>query len=283
MIDRIKRLTLRALVSDEFLMKGLVLKGGNALSIAYNIQDRGSVDIDFSIENDFTDEELAMIKNQLEYLLNKEFSKESLKVFDIKFKDKPKQTKVKQWKGYEILFKIIPIEQYAEGEDRDNRMKAISIKPDHSKSFTVDISSYEYVASSKLKDLDGTILRVYTPEMIVIEKLRALCQSIPEYQKIVSSARLKGRSRDFYDIWNVCQYFNLDFGTDENKQLMEDIFGSKLVPVNYLHLIPKYKDLQSADWVNVIDTVNADLENFDFYYDFTISVINSLLSQIPSG
>jgi len=278
MIDKIKRLTLRAMVSDEILMKGLVLKGGNALSIAYNIKDRGSVDIDFSIENDFTENEISRIENQLDYLLNTEFSKEDLLVFDIKFKEKPKHQKVKEWKGYEILFKIIPIELFVEGKDQENRMKAISIKPDHSKSFSVDISSYEYVASSKMTDVDGTILRVYTPEMIVIEKLRALCQSLPEYQTIVSTARLKGRARDFYDIWNVCQYFDIDFTSDENKQLMEDIFASKLVPVDFLNLLPKYKDLQSNDWVNVIDTVEEDLKDFEFYYDFTISIVKNLLS-----
>lgn len=277
MIDKIKRLTLRALVSDEVLMKGLVLKGGNALSIAYNIKDRGSVDIDFSIENDFSEEEITRIENQLDNLLNSEFVKEDMLVFDIKFKEKPKQQKVKEWKGYEILFKIIPRELFVEGSDQKNRMNAISIKSDHSKSFSVDISSYEYVASSKMADVEGTILRVYTPEMIVIEKLRALCQSLPEYQKIVPTAKLKGRARDFYDIWNVCQHFSLDFKAEKNKQLMEDIFASKLVPVSFLSLVPKYKDLQSKDWVNVIDTVEENLKEFEFYYNFTMSIVKNLI------
>ncbi len=278
MIEKIKRLTLRALVSDEILMKGLVLKGGNALNIAYNIRDRGSVDIDFSMEKDFTEKEKVRIENQLKFLLNNEFSKEGLFVFDIKFKEKPKQQKVKVWKGYEILFKTISADLYVEGEESKNRMKAISIKADHSKSFSVDISSYEYVATSKLMDIDGTILRVYTPEMIVIEKLRALCQSLPEYQTIVSTANTKGRARDFYDIWNVCQHFELDFTSDKNKQLLEDIFAAKNVPIKFLDLIPKYKSLQSRDWVNVKDTVEEDLKEFDHYYDFSISIIKNLLN-----
>ncbi len=48
-IETIKMLTLRALVSDEELMYGLVLKGGNALELAYKITDRASKDVDFSI------------------------------------------------------------------------------------------------------------------------------------------------------------------------------------------------------------------------------------------
>ena len=52
---------------------------------------------------------------------------------------------------------------------------------------------------------------VYTPEMIVLEKLRALCQSIPEYKTIIPSANIKGRARDFYDIWNICEMYPIDF------------------------------------------------------------------------
>lgn len=278
MVEKIKRLTLRAMVSDEILMKGLVLKGGNALNIAYNIKDRGSIDIDFSIENDFSKKEVKRIENQLNYLLNEEFKKEELYVFDIKFYEKPKRSKIQEWKGYQIIFKIIPSKLYVEGNDRENRMKAISIKPDHSKSFSIDISSYEYVSPSRMVDIDGTILRVYTPEMIVIEKLRALCQSIPEYKQIIPTANVKGRSRDFYDIWNVCQNFKLNFKTKENRLLLEDIFAAKLVPIEFLDFIPKYKDLQFQDWVNVKDTVEGDLKEFDFYYSFTISIIGNLMS-----
>ena len=52
-IDEIKRLTLQALMSDDILMQGLVLKGGNALQLAYDITSRGSIDIDFSMEREF--------------------------------------------------------------------------------------------------------------------------------------------------------------------------------------------------------------------------------------
>lgn len=61
-IDTVKMLTLRALVSDEELMYGLVLKGGNALELAYKITDRASKDVDFSMSGDFTKEDYK--KNQ---------------------------------------------------------------------------------------------------------------------------------------------------------------------------------------------------------------------------
>ncbi len=36
-IDRIKRLAIIALISDDYLMETLVLKGGNAMRMAYEL------------------------------------------------------------------------------------------------------------------------------------------------------------------------------------------------------------------------------------------------------
>ena len=36
--------------------------------------------------------------------------------------------------------------------------------------------------------------------MILLEKIRALCQTMPEYKEIVPSAKEKQRARDVYDI-----------------------------------------------------------------------------------
>ena len=89
-IDTIKKLTISALVSDNILMGILVLKGGNALDLAYDITIRGSMDIDFSLEADLTKSEQDRIKNKLEGLLNQEFKKEGLIAFDVRLTEKPK-------------------------------------------------------------------------------------------------------------------------------------------------------------------------------------------------
>lgn len=44
--------------SDDTLMHQLVLKGGNALRLAYGIGSRASLDFDFSLANDFEDPEM---------------------------------------------------------------------------------------------------------------------------------------------------------------------------------------------------------------------------------
>ncbi|WBV56473.1 nucleotidyl transferase AbiEii/AbiGii toxin family protein [Chryseobacterium daecheongense] len=69
-IDKIKMLTLRALMSDETLMHSLVLKGGNALHLAYEITNRGSIDIDFSVAREFTDQEIEKMPSLLEMIFD---------------------------------------------------------------------------------------------------------------------------------------------------------------------------------------------------------------------
>lgn len=274
-LDKIKILTLKALMHDEQLMYGLVLKGGNALQLVYNITDRASMDIDFSIEGDFSQLDYQRINGTLDALLNEEFQKENLIAFDIKFKEKPKTNKVKEWKGYNIEFKIAHIENWYNEDLDKTRREAIKVLGQSTK-FSIDISSFEYIQSAKKHDLEGTVLLVYTPEMIVIEKLRALCQSIPEYQGIVSTARTKGRARDFYDIWNICNQFSMDLSSKENRNLIKEIFQAKRVPIKFLGLLNEYYDLQKENWTSVEDTLGSENLGFDFYFEFVIKLIHKI-------
>lgn len=272
-------LTLRALMADEELMYSLVLKGGNALELAYNITDRASKDIDFSISGDFSPKEYDRINRILSGLLTTEFEKHNLVVLDVNFFEKPKQNKVKEWKGYQLAFKVIDYENYDPADPDKNRRRAFPLQNNNSPIFTVDISSYEYTDSKKMIDVDGAVFFVYTPEMIVLEKLRALCQSIPEYRDIIPTARVKGRARDFYDIWNICQNFEIDFKSQENRIMLEQIFDAKRVPLEFINLIEKYKDLQQEDWVTVVDTITSENKGYDFYFNFTMHCIKELLDQ----
>jgi len=51
----VRRTAITALFSDDILFDKVVLKGGNALNIALGMSERTSLDLDFSIENDFDD------------------------------------------------------------------------------------------------------------------------------------------------------------------------------------------------------------------------------------
>ncbi|MCZ8168254.1 MAG: nucleotidyl transferase AbiEii/AbiGii toxin family protein [Flavobacterium sp.] len=275
MLDIIKRLTIKALLHDEQLMYGLVLKGGNALQLVYEITDRASMDIDFSIEGDFSERDFQRISGILDVLLNEQFQTEKLVVFDIRFVERPKTNKEKVWKGYNIEFKVTREKDWYPDDIEKSRREAIKIA-DQSTKFSVDISSFEYISSAKKVDLDGTVLLVYTPEMIVIEKLRALCQSIPEYKAVIPSAKVKGRARDFYDIWNICSQYPIDFSLEENVVLLHEIFRAKKVPFEFLDLLPIYKDLQKENWNSVEDTLSTTNEGFDFYFDYTLALIEKI-------
>jgi len=106
-LDVIKRLTLRALMSDEELYNRLVLKGGNALQIVHQIINRSSLDIDFSMEGDFTEVELQGMDAKIGKIFDATFSKEGLKTFDVKFIHKPKKGDIPEWKGYKRGFKTL--------------------------------------------------------------------------------------------------------------------------------------------------------------------------------
>ena len=58
-LREIRRLAIIGMFSDDDLMETLVLKGGNALDIVYEVAQRASLDLDFSIEGSFTAEELV--------------------------------------------------------------------------------------------------------------------------------------------------------------------------------------------------------------------------------
>ena len=58
-LEKIRTTVIVAVCSDDYLLDRLVLKGGNALTLLHGIGFRTSLDIDFSMENDFEDLEKA--------------------------------------------------------------------------------------------------------------------------------------------------------------------------------------------------------------------------------
>lgn len=289
LLQKIKRMTISALVADEILMAILVLKGGNAIDIAYDLSNRGSVDIDFSMEKDFTEAEKRRIRNQGAGLLNAEFSKEGLAVFDVKFTERPEiiRDEVKSfWGGYCLEFKVIEQPKYekAGGDLEIIRRNAIPLSGNNSTRFEVDISKYEYITGKRTKDLEGAVLYVYSPEMLALEKLRALCQQNLAYRDVVFSMTPKSRARDFYDIHNLITTFSIDPALPENRELCGHIFEAKRVPMKYLLQIHEQRELHRQSWESVINTINQQesLMDFDYYVDFTLQIAAALY-QNPKG
>lgn len=273
-------MTLRAMMADDLLMKGLVLKGGNALQLAYDITSRGSIDIDFSMENEFSEKDFNRLSNTFNELLNEEFASEGLIAFDVKFIKKPKSGSIPEWRGYQLDFKLIEKSKLEAlgGDIEAVRRNAIKMNGQSTR-YTVDISSYEYITGAKPKEVGGVILSVYTPEMILIEKLRALCQSMPEYKSIVNTARQKDRARDIYDIWKISDSF---ISLDLTAELLENIFKAKRVPLTFLNALEQLREPYRENWEVVKQTIanDEDLEDYDYYFDFLINLVKKITSPL---
>jgi hypothetical protein len=111
--------------------------------------------------------------------------------------------------------------------------------------------------------------------MIVIEKLRAICQQMSEYpQRRYSTAR----ARDFYDIYSTVNAAHIDLSTAENLELVRHIFAAKSVPLFLLAKIEDYREFHRQDWASVELTAAGKLEDFDSYVDFVLKHVQLLKS-----
>ncbi len=271
------------MVSDDVLMDTLVLKGGNALNIIYALEDRSSIDIDFSIESDFEKLNISDVNSRIKAVLENTFVEEQLYPFDINFYERPSKLAEKYrsfWGGYVIEFKIISIELFNKWKDDlpNLRRNSIVVGPGQVRIYKIEISKYEVCSHKVRKDLDGYTLYVYSPEMICIEKIRAICQQLPEYRKIVKTATPKGRTRDFFDIYNLIEKFNINLESSENIALLKDIFKIKKVPLSFVKNIRKNKNYYEQDFHSVKDTVldRDSLKSFDFYFNYVINKIENI-------
>lgn len=270
--DDVRRLSIIAMFSDDNLMDQLVLKGGNALAFIYQIGARASLDIDISIDGDFDDLEDA--RNRVFRSLRERFDSVGYVVFDLSFERRPavERDPDKRWGGYNVEFKLIEKAKHEElRADIDAiRRNAFVTGPLQRKVFRIELSKYEFCSGKAERELDDYTIYVYTPEMIAIEKLRAICQQLPEYHARVHKT---ARARDFYDIHALVTQAGVNLSSPENIELARNIFAAKDVP---LTLLPKVKDseeLHRPDWPSVVDAVAGNLMSFADYFKFVMGQI----------
>ena len=265
----IRRLVIIAMFSDDSLYGQLVLKGGNAISLVYGLGKRSSLDVDFSIEGEFSDQE--EIKGRIQRALTDRFDQAGYIIFDYRFELRPSQggEKNPRWGGYRVEFKLIEKTQYNKltGEVESVRRNALVVGPAQQRTFTIDISKYEYCAGKTEKELESYTVFVYSPAMMAVEKLRAICQQMPEYP-------LRGgkfpRARDFYDICQLVDHAHVDFGSEEVEGLLSPIFAAKEVDLQLIARIPNQRDFHRTDWPSVQDSISGPAESFDFYFEKVI-------------
>ena len=268
----IRRVVIIAMFSDDTLFAQLALKGGNALNLIYELGSRSSVDVDLSLEKDFVNFDDA--KDRIFRALSARFAEVGLRLFDERFSKKPPETTVgaEKWGGYQVEFKLMEEDRFRamDGDIDRARREAIVSGPNQQRVFLVQISKHEFCQGKVEASLDDYLISVYTPAMIALEKLRAICQQMPEYpQRRYSTPR----ARDFYDIHSIVKGAGVDLGSEDNLELIRNIFAAKEVELSLLSRVGEHCDYHRQDWPSVELTVSGELKTFDFYFDFVIEQI----------
>ena len=282
-LEQIRKYAIIAMFSDDDLMDMLVLKGGNVLDLIYGVAARSSIDIDLSMETEFDEKNLDVIEAKIKKVLEDTFQEAGYIVFNIKFIETPQNVTpdLKDfWGGYEIEFKVIEKTKYPDlkNDIASLRRNALVVGPKNRKKFSIQISKFEFCGQKQEYDIEGYRIYLYSPEMIVLEKIRAICQQMPEYRKLVKSSHQTARARDFVDIYYILKKYKIKIDSRENIELLKCIFNAKRVPLELIAEINDYKEFHRQDFEAVKDTVKAGikLKDFDFYFDYTIRICTAL-------
>lgn len=267
---QVRRLIIKALFSDDVLLEQLVLKGGNALNLVHDIGKRSSLDIDLSLNGDFLD--VGDAENRIFGALERRLETEGLLLFDKWFEEIGQAAEGDghhRWGGYQITFKVISHAQFEKVSKDFNkaRVQSLVIGPSQERTFTVQISRFEYCGDKTEATLDEYTIYVYSPAMIAFEKLRAICQQMPDYP---ARRRKTARAKDFYDIHAITIAKTIDFAAETSQALVRNIFMAKDVPLKLIPQIRDHREFHRPDWPQVENSVTGELKSFDFYFDFVL-------------
>lgn len=280
-LEKIKKAGIVAMFADDDLMDLLVLKGGNAMDIVHRVNSRASVDLDFSMRDDL---DYDVAKPKLERALKSTFDLEGYVAFDMSLSPRPSKMPNELaafWGGYLVEFKLISKRRADEVDHDLEIMRREAVRLGEGSKFTVDISRHEYVDDKVEYELDGYRIFVYSPEMIVCEKLRAICQQMPEYAQVIKRNGLGNqRARDFVDIEALVRLFDVDLASDRAKHIVTEMFALKRVPLDLLGLIPGTRDFHALGFEEVRAAMKpgVQIEPFDYYFYFVVGQCSKLES-----
>ena len=265
-IDDVITETILAIYQDAALSTVLFLKGGSAMRIFDNLTSRLSIDADFSIENTIGKENESKFFSAIRTNVEKRFKKLNFEIIDFKWGPKPKKLskeKPEWWGGWSCEFKLVAFEHREKALPAKRRNALIPGGANSSK-IVLDISEHEYCGKARRKTILGVKIHGYSRELLVVEKIRAICQQHPDYAYRLS----KNRARDFYDIYELTSHMDDDFPRRCSDQI-ENVFKAKGVSLQFLGAFwnDDFIDEQRRGFDQVKDTVSGALQEFDVYVE----------------
>lgn len=282
-IEDIIEATIYGLYHDSVFTNDILIKGGQAIRIKENIRQRLSIDIDASVKGAVPDPDIFFMR--FKKSLDKQFNKFNLVVIDFERTKRPKKPHPDSpwfWTGWRVTFKL---------KEKGTKM---AIVPDGSATpkIIVDLSEYEYCDDFEVMELKikGTSEKIstywYSTAMLVIEKIRAICQQHPDYP--LRQTTTTSRARDFYDIANLIEkkIKNQEMPAFRKKcaELIDPIFDAKEVDKEIIKKIfePNFIAEMSKGWPMVLKTIpTADREEFEVYVDILQDFLNSIRRKNP--
>jgi predicted nucleotidyltransferase component of viral defense system len=272
-LEEVRRRILIALFSDDELMETLVLKGGNALALVHKVGSRASLDMDFSIQNAFA--ELDKTSLRIFNTLKREFGSVGYVVFDEKFDVKPSQPQGQPdwWGGYVVEFKLASKETFEKFQNDIESLRRNSevLGPRQLRRYNIDISHHEFCEGKVQREFDDYVVYVYSLEMIAAEKLRAICQQMPDYEHLRPNLK-RPRARDFYDIYQIIVENGIDLTSPVNVATLRAVFDAKKVPLDLLNNIADHQDFHALDWPSVTASISGKHEPFEVYFAFVVEL-----------
>ena len=127
LLERVKRLVIIAMFSDDELMERLVLKGGTLLDTVLGISNRASIDVDLSMDGAFESKEYLEAKART--VLERTFGEAGYQVFDVTVEEKPHKLSDDLrsfWGGYKINFKLIEQDRYEQFKDDQDKLRQVT-------------------------------------------------------------------------------------------------------------------------------------------------------------
>ena len=269
-----------AVYGSPKLAKLLILKGGSAMRILDELNARLSIDADFSIKDILTGADPVFLEMQRCFAAT--FSAHGFDLIDFKATKKPKKLQrgfPEWWGGWACEFKLV---------DRKHRKKTLETRrrnaliPEgaNSPKIQIDLSEHEYCGKLRTKIIHGISIRAYSREMLVLEKLRAICQQHPDYPY---RQQTKNRARDFYDI-GVLTTDPSDEFIRRCQRHLKAVFDAKEVPLWILGALwddSAFIDAFRLGFDQVKNTVRGRLDDFSTYLEHARFLIQDICPEIP--